>query len=150
MHEYPLCVWSKILMIASFWEATSLSMYSYIYIKKYDIWNRYRSGIKSLKSSIVQKTNLKTCNLNKTKIFSKHLSPSGMHCEHDYILSQYPFSADFQQLSETICQLICLGLGFKFSAKARSKCLRDNRCSEVYGARWDTSKPAEGAGGGDH
>lgn len=54
-----------------------------------------------------------------------------MCCQHDYILSQYLFYAEFQQLSETICQLIYLGLGFIFSAKAMSKCLRDNRCSDL-------------------
>lgn len=63
--------------------------------------------------------------------FSKHFSPAGMHCQHDYILSQYPFYAEFQQLSETICQLIYLGLGFILSAKAMSKCLRDNRYLEL-------------------
>lgn len=41
------------------------------------------------------------------------------------------------------------GAGFQIQCQSYEQCLRDNRYSEVYGARWDTSKRAEGAGGGD-
>lgn len=43
------CLWSKTLIFSSFWEAISILLYSYVYIKKYAIWHRDGSAIKSFK-----------------------------------------------------------------------------------------------------
>lgn len=120
------------LVIAYFWEAISISLYSYACIMKYVIWNRDKSGIKSLKIPVVPKTpsTPKTCNPNEIKIFktllpSWNVLPAWLHIVTVSILCRVP-AIIWNHMSINF-----LGLGFILSAKTMSKCLRDNRCSDL-------------------
>ena len=120
-------LWSKILVIASFREASSTFLYSYTHIKKYAIWNKDRYGIKSLKPLIVQKNPTpQTHNLNEIKIFKTLLHswktlPAWLHIVTVSIFCEVPVII-WNRMSINL-----FGPGYQ----SYEQTLRDNRCSEL-------------------